>query len=377
MKASMENVEARTVSNSASGAEALDTRRKERERMTNLPQGRGVSRRAQWIIGLGVGAAALLAWSSLRRLIGQMIFALLLSALALPLCRRMERTLSRAWAAAGAVAALILLLLGGAGLLLPQLISQISFVIAEAPRMLARLQELWDGIAEREWIKMLGLDGEGPGAWMTGAASWISENLPMLLSGIGSGIDALSRAFLAPVLAYYFLRDREVFCYRLSLWIPLRCRRQALAAIQEMRREAGGYVRGQMLVAAAVAMLTALGLLLVGVPAWLALGLLMGVCEWIPYVGPLIGGVPIALFSLPQGLTVTLWSLGVTIFVQQIEGYFLSPRLMAGATNLHPVYVLLLLSAGGLLAGLPGMVAAVPLFVCLRGAVRVLYETKL
>lgn len=345
--------------------------------MTNLPQSRGVSRRAQWIIGLCAGAAALAAWSSLRRLMGQLLFALLLSALALPLCRWMERRVSRAWAAAGAVAALILLLLGGAGLLLPQLISQISFVIAEAPRLLARLQEMWDGIAEREWIKMLGLDGEGPDAWMTGAAAWISENLPMLLSGIGSGIDALSRAFLSPVLAYYFLRDRETFCYRLSLWIPLRCRRRALAAIQEMRREAGGYVRGQMLVAGAVAVLTALGLLMVGVPAWLALGLLMGICEWIPYVGPLIGGVPIALFSLPQGLTVTLWSLGVTIFVQQIEGYFLSPRLMAGATNLHPVYVLLLLSAGGLLAGLPGMVAAVPLFVCLRGAARVLYETKM
>ena len=67
-----------------------------------------------------------------------------------------------------------------------------------------------------------------------------------------------------------------------------------------------------------------------------------------------------------------LWGLGVTIFVQQVEGYYLSPRLMSGAMDLHPVYVLGLLSAGGLLGGLPGMVAALPLFVCARGAVRVL-----
>ena len=165
-----------------------------------------------------------------------------------------------------------------------------------------------------------------------------------------------------------------MFCYRLSLWIPSRHRRQVLIALREMRLEVGGYVRGQLLVAAAVSVLTALGLLAVGVPAWLVLGLLMGACELIPYVGPLIGGIPIALFSLPGGLSKLLWALGVAVAVQQIEGYFLSPKLMAGATGLHPVYVLLLLSAGGMLFGLIGMVLALPVFVCVRGAARVLCE---
>ena len=102
----------------------------------------------------------------------------------------------------------------------------------------------------------------------------------------------------------------------------------------------------------------------------------MGLCELIPYIGPFIGAVPIALFSWPMGLSTLLWALGVAIAVQQIEGYFLSPHLMAGATGLHPVYVLLLLSAGGLLWGVLGMVIALPLFVCVRGAARVLYETR-
>lgn len=139
-----------------------------------------------------------------------------------------------------------------------------------------------------------------------------------------------------------------------------------------MRREAGGYVRGQLLVALAVAVLTALGLMIVGIPAWLVLGIVMGLCELIPYVGPLIGGVPIAVFSLPLGMTTTLWALGVTILIQQIEGFFLSPFLMAGATGLHPVYVVLLLTAGGLLMGLPGMMIVLPAFLCVRGGIRVL-----
>ena len=76
-----------------------------------------------------------------------------------------------------------------------------------------------------------------------------------------------------------------------------------------------------------------------------------------------------------MGFHSLLWGLGVTVLVQQIEGYFLSPRLMGEATGLHPVSVLLLLSAGGLLFGLGGMVAAVPAYVCLRGAARVLWES--
>ena len=67
--------------------------------------------------------------------------------------------------------------------------------------------------------------------------------------------------------------------------------------------------------------------------------------------------------------------MAVTVGVQQLEGFFLSPFLMAGATGLHPVYVALLLSAGGMIAGLPGMMLALPLFLCVRGGARILADS--
>ncbi len=343
--------------------------------MTSLPASRGVSRRARRVLGAAAVILVALAGSALGKLTGQMLLALLLFAAALPLCRRMESRFSRSWAAGCAVSALVLSLLGLIGLITPMVISQISLIAAQAPRLLSSVQEIWDGIVSCEWARLIGLHREAPEQWIGKLTEWLRESLPLLIAGIGNGIDALSRAFLAPVLAFYFLRDRELFGYRLSLCIPLKYRKRVLHALQEMRREAGGYIRGQLLVSLAVGTLTALGLLAVGIPAWLVLGLLMGASEFIPYIGPLIGGVPIALFSLPMGFHSLLWGLGVTILVQQIEGFFLSPRLMGGATGLHPVSVLLLLSAGGLLFGLGGMVAAVPAYVCLRGAARVLWET--
>ena len=344
--------------------------------MNDLPAVRGVSRRVRWIIGIGGAIAVILAWPALSKLLGQIILALLLTAAMLPLTKQLEKKLPRPWAAGCAVTVLALGLLGLIGLFAPMMVGQISFIIKQAPQLMESLEELWRGITALEGARLLGLDGEEPGRWLAALSEWLRESLPGLAAGIGAAMDGLSRAVLVPVLVFYFLRDRERFCYRLSLLIPLRHRRRMLTALQEMRREAGGYIRGQLLVACAVGVLTALGLLMVGIPAWLVLGLLMGACEFIPYMGPLIGGIPIALFALPMGLSTLFWGLGVTVLVQQIEGYFLSPRFMGEATGLHPVSVLLLLTLGGLAAGLPGMVAAVPGFVCVRGALRVLYETR-
>jgi len=344
--------------------------------MDILPVSRGISRRWRWIIGVGAAAGIAAVWPPMSKLAGQILLALLLAAMALPLCRKMERKFSRKMSAWAAVAALLLFFAALLGLLTPRLLSQATLLMAQAPALLRQITQSWNDLNRYEFFRRLRLADMGPESWLHQLSDWAAASLPRWIAGIGAGADALSRAFLSPVLAYYFLRDRENFCYRLSLWIPGKHRKRMLTAVQEMRREAGGYVRGQALVALAVALLTAAGLMLVGIPAWLALGLLMGLCEFIPYIGPLIGGIPIVLFSLPLGVRTLLWALGVTVLVQQLEGYFLSPRLMAGATGLHPVAVILLLSAGGYLGGLMGMVAAVPAFVCVRGAARVLYETR-
>ena len=86
-----------------------------------------------------------------------------------------------------------------------------------------------------------------------------------------------------------------------------------LTAIQGMRRETAGYIREQLLISLAVGVLTAAGLFLVCLPAWLTLGILMGFCEFIPYVGPFLGAIPIALFALPRGSAALLWAMAHTV----------------------------------------------------------------
>ena len=96
----------------------------------------------------------------------------------------------------------------------------------------------------------------------------------------------------------------------------------------------------------------------------------MGVMELIPYIGPFIAGVPAVLLALQSGWTAALWTLLAICLVQQVEANLLSPRLLSGATRLHPLAVLLAIAFGGMAGGVIGMMAALPLVVCVRGAVR-------
>lgn len=298
--------------------------------------------------------------------------AMLLAWAATPLCRILEKRFPPGLAALlslfSFLAALILFLT----LLIPQLISQFSQALLAVPQLIGILQNALTKIASSTFFSSLSQYISPSGDLLQKAGDMLLSIIPRAVQLLGRVANRMMRAFLAPALAFYFLRDRETFCFQLSLFIPLNIRKRTLLALKEMRREVAGYFRGQLLVGASVAGLTALGLFILGVPSWLALGILMGVCDLIPYVGPWLGAIPIILFSLPQGMYAVLWALIAVVAVQQIESLFLSPHFMSGATGLHPAYVLLLLSGGGLIGGLSGMLVALPLFVCLRGAARAL-----
>lgn len=315
-------------------------------------------------------------WRPLTIVLSQVLLAVLLAGAMLPVSRMLEKRIPRGAAAGLSLLVLALVLSLVLLLLVPQLIYQVQLIAEKLPELIAGAQALLRKAQDSEWFGALGLTAERPEQFLQRAGAWATSKLPAVLPLATQIFDAVSRAFLSPVLAFYFLRDRDMFLFRLSLFIPVRHRRETLRTLKAMRREAMYFVRGQLLIALCVFILTAVGLLFVGLPAWLALGLIMGFCELIPYVGPILGAIPIALFSLPMGLSTCFWSLMVAFIVQQLEGTLISPRLMGGATGLHPAWVLLLLTFGGLVAGLKGMVLTLPVFLALRACLRVLTETK-
>jgi predicted PurR-regulated permease PerM len=130
----------------------------------------------------------------------------------------------------------------------------------------------------------------------------------------------------------------------------------------------GGYFRGQLAVAIVVGTMASIGMLLIDLPFWLIVGMVAGLFNMIPLIGPWVGAVPGIVIALTTGggLSQAVAVAVVMAVVQQIDNHFISPIVMQRAVKLHPAVVMLALLAGGTLGGFFGLLLAVPATAVLK-----------
>lgn len=209
---------------------------------------------------------------------------------------------------------------------------------------------------------------------MAGATGVMANLAAGAVNAAGHLADGASRFSMMLVLGYFFLRDRERLLLRLELMAPLSVRAAAVRAGRAVLRELRLYLQGQLMIAGAVAALAAAGLWLIGVRSALVLGGTVGLLNMVPYFGPFIGGIPATLIALGDGLDRAALCAGVLILVQQADAAILSPRVMGSLSGFSPAAVLLIIYAGGSLAGIAGMFAALPLTMAFRTAFRIFVQ---
>ncbi len=179
-----------------------------------------------------------------------------------------------------------------------------------------------------------------------------------ILATILSSLDLL----LVPFFVFYILVDFQKWRDSLEDLIPPRFREPFSRLFDESGRILESYVRGQLLIGIIMAVFYAIGFWFLGVPAWAGIALIAGLLNAIPYVGTILGLVLAGGFTLAGGGSA--WDLvavvGVFIGVQTLEGYVLTPRILGGRLNLHPMAVFLSLLIGGKLFGFLGVVLAIP-----------------
>jgi predicted PurR-regulated permease PerM len=213
--------------------------------------------------------------------------------------------------------------------------------------------------------------------------NWYNENQQTIVqtgldvagstaSGLGNFAAGL---FLVLFTTYFFIRDGRKIWTFLTGMLP--------RTASEPLRYAGGagwstlvqYMRTIVVVAAVDAIFIGLGLYLLKVPLWLPLTTLIFLGAFIPIVGATISGiiaVVVALVGTPNGLVTALIVLGIVLAVQQVESNLLQPFLMSRAVKLHPLAIVLAVTAGGFVWGIIGALVAVPLLAIINGTVRAL-----
>lgn len=173
---------------------------------------------------------------------------------------------------------------------------------------------------------------------------------------------------LAPIIAFYLLVDLPHIRVVFRSLVPDRARGDTMVVARRLGIAIGGYFRGQVAVAFLVGVMASIGMLIIDLPFWLIVGMIAGLFNMIPLIGPWVGAVPGIVIAITTGggPGKAVAVAAVMAIVQQIDNHFISPIVMQRAVKLHPAVVMLALLAGGTLFGFLGLLLAVPTAAVLK-----------
>lgn len=166
---------------------------------------------------------------------------------------------------------------------------------------------------------------------------------------------------VAPILAYYMLRDLKLIKESVAALLPPSTRRELFSLFHEIDAVWGGFVRGHLLVSFIVGVLSFLGLTLLGIDFALVIGIVAGLFDIIPYFGPIIGALPAVAIALLESPLKAGYVVVLFLVIHQLESTVISPKILGERVGLHPLAVIFALLVGGNAAGIAGLLLAVPL----------------
>ncbi len=194
-----------------------------------------------------------------------------------------------------------------------------------------------------------------------------TNSISTFFMGVTGAIESfLSGLLFGVIFAVYFLLDEQnsIFAYwsrAFRLIFGEKQLEKLQVFIQDADQAFSGYIRGQMVDAVIVGALASIALSIAGVPYAVLIGVLMGIGNLIPYVGPIIGYAATVIVCLPSGDYVKMViGLVIIAIIMFIDGNIINPRLLSDNVDVHPLLVVAALLGGGVLGGIAGMLIAVP-----------------
>lgn len=322
-------------------------------------------RRVLWVLLL-IGLAWLLAELSglLLLVFGAVLVAVIFDALAEPIGR--VTRLPERWALLVAVL-LVFAVVTLSGWLFG---AQVSAQFEELQQTLPRAWQTFEA-----WLGDTALGERLLAAARDWAPSWsgLARNVGSVAAATAGAVVNL---LLVVVAGIYLAAQPRIYRSGLLQLIPPQSRAAGRDAMAAAGRGLRLWLRAQLIGMIAIGALTTAGLWLIGMPSALALGLLAGLAEFVPIVGPIIAAVPALLIALTLGTDTIVWTLVLYLAIQQIEGNVIMPIVTRHAVELPPALALFSVVALGILFGPLGVLFDAPLAVVLFVLVRELYVKR-
>ncbi|MEC4018368.1 AI-2E family transporter [Streptomyces sp. H27-D2] len=324
-------------------------------------------RTAAWcgLILLVIAVAGVGVWLcvTLKAAVTPVLLALLGTALLGPLHRWLIKMRLNRSVAAGLTCLALVGVVGGAGYIVVTALIHTGDQIASSVSNAG--QDLSDHFGvDKDSLDVMTSSAKDLAAKFSGSAA------SGLLSGISLVGQVIAAGVLALLLTFFFLRDSDKAAGTLQSLAPGSTGPQLEAMARRAFSVVEGFMRGTTVIALIDAICITVGLLILGVPGAVGLGALVFVGAYIPYLGAFLSGAVAVLVAFAdRGFVIAVWVLGVVLAVQVLEGHVLQPVIQSRTVQMHPAVVLLAITAGASVAGILGMLLAVPLTAAVFGVI--------
>lgn len=211
-------------------------------------------------------------------------------------------------------------------------------------------------------------------------ATMVSNTISGLTSSLGSIAGVIGSFFttimVVPFLLFFMLKEKGQGTLEklVDRFVPEDYKVSINSALAEINLKMGAYFQGVGIVCLCVGILAYISFLIIGLEFALILAIIIGITNIIPYLGPFIGAIPAALIGLFDSPAKMFYVIIAIVIVQQIESLFISPAVMGRKMALSPLVVILVILIAGRLAGLLGIILAVPGFTVLKIVISHTYE---
>lgn len=239
----------------------------------------------------------------------------------------------------------------------PPLAKEVTLLASQLPAYLEQV-DLNDSFAQNQSFSF---DGSEPFQNVLVEAGNFLKNVTANFISVFFGLlGGLLSAILILVISFYFIVEEKGIEKFVETVVPHNLRERVTRIIRKIEVKLGKWFMGQLLLGFIVGLLSFIGLAILGVPYALVLAIIAGAMELIPYIGPTLSGIPAILIAFTVSPVLAVLTLILYFLVQQFENYLIVPKVMEKSVGLHPVVIIIAMLIGGQLAGIMGIILAIP-----------------
>ncbi|MBD2005108.1 MULTISPECIES: AI-2E family transporter [Cyanophyceae] len=312
---------------------------------------------------LAIALVMVLLWQ-LRSLVVILMVAVVMAATIAPAIDRAERLQMPRWLAVITVYLTLIAIVTGAGLLIgPTVVEQSQRLAVNTPVYLENLRIQVENFlvnlnAARPDLARRLLNTQSLTNWVIGSSQQVLLRSYGITRGIIGGVFSF---ILALLISGYMVAGSQELVKGLVQLFPSPWDERLAAQVAPASQRMGSYIQGRVLVSAILGVVITLGLRILGLSEFaLALGVIAGFTNLIPFLGPVLGAVPALIVAISQGGLTFLWVLLLFVIIQNLETYVLDPLLVGSSVKVYPLYQLLAVLGGTQVLGIVGAVIVPP-----------------